>query len=78
MAKLIVKKVKKAEAKKAAKGVIKSIADLMRARLGKDIDYSYDKLHAEVKKLFPKSKFHETHYAWYKSKIANGKLKGMR
>ncbi len=66
---------KKAQARKSDKT---TIADLVRARLGKNISYPYSRLRAEVKKLNPRSKFDETHYAWYKSRIANGKLKGMK
>jgi hypothetical protein len=77
MAKLVMKKAvaKKAE-KKATTGTKKTVANLMRETLGKDIDFSFQKLQTLVKKQFPKSKWDEKHYAWYKSRIAANKLKG--
>ena len=84
MALIIKKKVvaKKPEVKKAAKKVVRdarknSISELMRQTLGKNINYPYAKLKTMVKARFPKSKWDETHYAWYKSRIAAGKLKGV-
>lgn len=35
---------------------------------------SYEKLTSLVKQHFPASKWHKTHYAWYKSKIKSGEI----
>jgi len=68
MAKLILKK-------KVSK---KSITSLMVELLSKDIECPFEKLLKEVKKLSPKSKFSKNCAAWYRSKVANKKLKGMK
>jgi hypothetical protein len=77
--KVIAKKTVKKAAKKVTRDARKnSISELMRQTLGKNINYPYAKLKAMVKARFPKSKWDETHYAWYKSRIAAGKLKGIK
>lgn len=75
MAKLAIKK----ETKKVVEDARKNtISEIMRQTLGKDINYPYAKLKTMVKAKFPKSKWDETHFAWYKSRITAGKLKGIK
>jgi len=65
------------KAKKQGNRGFKNVAALVRARLEKDIDYSYGRLLKEVKALRPKSKFNEGQYAWYRSALKNNRLKGI-
>lgn len=71
------KKTKVAEKAQQDKG-FKDAAALIRARLKANKDYPYDRLLKEVKALRPKSKFGKAQYAWYKSAMKNGRLKGMK
>ncbi len=75
MAKLAIKK----ETKKVIEAARRnSISELMRQTLGKDINYPYNRLKTMVKSKFPKSKWDESHFSWYKSRITAGKLKGIK
>ena len=71
---------KKAKAAKIQQqgGGFKNAAALVRARLGADKDYPFERLLKEVRALRPKSRFGKAQYSWYKSAMKNGRLKGMK
>jgi hypothetical protein len=78
MAKLVLKNKKSVTKKVGIDARKNSISELMRQTLGKDINYPYAKLKAMVKSKFPKSRWDESHFSWYKSRINAGKLKGAK
>lgn len=55
----------------------RSVAALVKAKLGTNINYPYEKLTQEVLKLCPESKWDMRQYSWYRSAIRSGRLKGM-
>ena len=55
-----------------------TISNLVRATLGKNLDYSAKALAKRVAKEFPKSAWGPTHHSWYRSRIKAGKLKGVQ